>query len=77
MQSKFGRDLPKTTKDLNCQSQTNLYRVFLILNFSTTTSHFLGYEVRFRDVYEHIIYNHSFLEFHCSLIRSVTYRTKC
>lgn len=45
MQSKFGRDLPKTTKDLNCQSQTHLCRVFPTLNFSTMISHFLGYEI--------------------------------
>ena len=35
-----------------------------------TISHFLGYEVRFRDINENIIYNNSFLEFHCSPIRS-------
>lgn len=69
MHIKFGRDLPRTTKDLNWQSQTDICGVFLILNYSITISHSLCYVARCRDFHEEATYNTLCLEFDCPPLR--------
>lgn len=69
MHIKFGRDLPRTTKDLNWQSQTDICSVFLVLNYSVTISHFLCYVARCRDFHKKATYNTSCLEFVCPALR--------
>lgn len=69
------RDLPKTTKDLKCQSKTELCRLLLILQSSTSISH-LGVMRLDSGMFIRRLTVVSFLEFHCLPIRSPYVRNK-